>query len=78
MDQALSAVYIPGERSRIIPIDEKQKMAVDIGGWLHIKKYSLVSSAIERLKARMKTDRRLKRRLDGILEILRSKSQGQT
>ena len=50
----------------------------DIGAWFHIKKYSSVSSAIERLKARMEADRQLKRRVDALLEMFHSKGQGQT
>ncbi|MDA3897863.1 MAG: transposase, partial [Desulfobacteraceae bacterium] len=49
----------------------------EIGHYFHIAKYSSVSSIIERLRARMDTDRKLKNRVDKIYAKI-IKSQGQT
>lgn len=48
-----------------------------IGEQLHIRKYSSVSSAIERLKIKIEKNRLLKQRIDNLIEIIR-KGQGQT
>jgi len=48
-----------------------------IGTRFGIQNYSSVSSAIERLKIKMKTDRKLKKRADKLLGQLH-KNQGQT
>jgi chromosomal replication initiation ATPase DnaA len=47
-----------------------------IGSRFGIQYYSSVSSAIERGKARMARDRRLKQRVDTLVEMICSKSQG--
>jgi len=49
----------------------------NIGVWFQIQKYSSVSSAVERLKAKMAVDSRLKHRVDGLITLL-IKSQKQT
>lgn len=48
-----------------------------IGEQLHIRKYSSASSAIERLKIKIKKDRHLKQRIDTLINLI-GKSQGQT
>jgi putative transposase len=55
----------------------RQSHLKEIGEYFRIKKYSSVSSIIERLKARMNADRKLKSRVNKISDIL-LKRQGQT
>ncbi|MCJ7774308.1 MAG: transposase [Desulfobacterales bacterium] len=54
----------------------RQDTLTDISRIFHIKKYSSTSSAIERLKDRLKTDKKLKKRIDSLIDII-LKSQEQ-
>ena len=70
VEQLKSRFY---ERKRHIEVPESQQLAPDIVQ-IKIEKYSTVSSAIERFKRRLASDRQLSKRLDQVRQII--KGQG--